>query len=237
MLKGTFCLLFCIATISVSAQEPTPENNTPAKTSNYESLQKQYYWFSPHVSAGVPNPMNNTAFKANFAGVYFANAGMDINIYKGLFVGVGYTNATLKITGLLGTQNFHYSPLMKMNNAGIRVGGKTFIGAKNRIVYSASVMLGQTWTHYTDLRCKDSTMAPPLTKYTTSFIQPEMELFFLIESNFAIGLTVSYSIYRKDFNPYEICLNEIKPVGPIGSGSTQVLNFGFCAYYNFLKKK
>jgi len=237
MLKKTLCLLFCIATISLSAQEPAPENNSTAKTSSYTSLEKEYYWFSPHVFVGVPNPMNNKAFKQNFAGVYLVSAGMDISIFKGVFAGVGYTNATLKITGLLGTQNFHYSPLMKIDNGGIRVGAKTFIGAKNRIIYSASVMFGQTWTHYTDLRCKDSTTTPALTKYTASFIEPEMNLYFLIESNFSIGLTVSYSIYRKDFDPYEICLNEIKPVGPIGSGSTQVLSFGFCAYYSFLKKK
>ena len=237
MLKKILYLLLFTSSITVFAQEPTTENTSSTKTPSYAPLQKDYYVFNPRVTVAVPNPMNNTAFKKNFAGVYEVNAGMDITVFKGLFVGAGYKNATLKITGLIGTQNFHYSPLMKINNAGIRVGGKTFIGAKNRIVYSASLMLGETWTQYRDLRCKDSTQAPALTKYTTSYIEPEMSLYFLIESNFSIGLTVSYAIYKKDFDPYEICLNEIKPVGTIGSGPTQILSFGFGVYYSFLKKK
>lgn len=237
MLKKIFCLFLYVQVISAVAQEPSPESTASSDKSSYEPLKKEQYWFSPHASVTVPNPMNNTAFKKNFAGVFQVNAGLDINIFKGVFVGAEYANATLKITGLIGTQNFHYSPLMKINNAGIRVGGKTFIGAKNRIIYSASVLVGQNWTHYTDLRCKDSTVAPPLTKYTTSFIQPEMSLYFLVESNFAIGATISYSIYRKHFDPYEICLNEIKPVGKVGAGTTQTLNFGFTVCYSFLKKK
>lgn len=237
MLNKILCFLFYLSTISVFAQEPAPENNASAKTASYDPLQKQYYWFSPYVTVTVPNPMNNTAFRKNFAGVYEVNAGMDINVFKGIFVGGGYKNATLKITGLIGTTNFHYNPLMKINDAGMRVGGKTFIGAKNRIVYSASVMFGETWTHYTDLRCKDSISKPPLTKYSTSYIEPEMSLYFIVESSFALGLTISYAVYRKDFDPVEICLNEIKPVGAVGSGPTQVLSFGFGVYYSFLKKK
>src|SRR4051812_1074931 len=210
MLKKILYLFIYLNAISSFAQEPpTTESNASPNTPSYEPLQKDHYWFNPHVSVGVPNPMNNRAFRKNFAGVYEINAGMDITVFKGVFVGFGYKNATLKVRGLLGTQNFHYEPLMKINNAGIRVGAKTFIGAKNRIIYSISFMLGETWTHYKDLRCKDSTMAPPLTKYSTSYIEPEMSLYFLVESNFAIGATVSYGVYRKDFDPYEICLNEI----------------------------
>jgi hypothetical protein len=227
-----------MSTVSSFAQEtPTPENNSTASTSTYEPLKKNYYWFTPHASVAIPNPMNNTAFKKNFVGVYEINAGLDINVFKGIFVGGAYKNATLKITGLIGSQNFHYTPLMKINNAGLRVGAKTFIGAKNRIIYSASIMMGQTWTQYTDLYCADSTKTP-VSKYNASYIEPEMSIYFLVESNFAIGATLSYSIYRKNFDPYEICLNDIKsPIGPVGGGSTQIFSFGFCFSYSFLKKK
>ncbi|HET6225073.1 MAG TPA: hypothetical protein VFF27_02265 [Bacteroidia bacterium] len=236
MLKRTFfVIVLSIYSICIFSQEtPSPEGSSTADA-NYEPLKKNYYWFNPYVSVCVPNPMNNKALKKNFAGVYEINAAIDIGIFKGIFVGAGYKNATLKVTGLVGAQNFHYNPLMKMDNAGIRVGFKTFIGAKNRIVYSASFTMGNSMIHFTKM--ENDSIKPAVTKYSTSYIEPEMGIYFLVESNFSVGVTMSYGLYHKQFDPYEIGLNQVKPIGTVGSGSTQILSFGFGVCYNFLKKK
>ena len=216
------------------AQEPVVDN-TPVREEG--PSKKEYFWFSPHASVTIPNPTGNKAFRKNFSGVYEINAGMDIMPFKGFIVGAVYKNATLKINGITGATYFHYTPLMKINNAGIRAGVRTYVGSKNRMIYAATITVGENWTKYKDIRCKDSTIAVPLTKYTTTYVQPEMSLYFLVESNFAIGATVSYGIYSKNFDPYEICLDSWKAVGTVGNGPTQFLSFGFGLYYSFYKKK
>lgn len=233
MIKQAFLVFLLLSAFPLVAQEPVDHSpladNGPAK--------KEYYWFNPHAAVTIPNPMANRAFRKNLAGVYEVSAGMDILLFKGIFAGAVYQNATLKITGITGATYFHYQPLMKINNAGIRVGGRSYVGDKNRMILTGALTLGESWTHYKDIRCKDSTIAVPLTRYSCPYVQPEIGIYFLVESNFAIGATVSYSFYNKKFDPYEICLDSWKAVGKAGSEGTQYLSFGFGFYYSFLKKK
>ncbi|HSH66714.1 MAG TPA: hypothetical protein VLB84_13195 [Bacteroidia bacterium] len=235
MLKYISIVFFLLNILPIRAQEPSTDN-TPVRSDDVPS-QKEYYWFTPHAAITVPNPTGNTAFRKNFAGVYEVSAGMDVMPFKGIFVGAVYKNATLKITGITGATYFHYSPIMKINNAGIRVGGKTFVGSRNRMTGQASVTFGQNWTMFKDIRCKDSTMAVPVPKYTCTYLEPEIALYFLLENNFAIGITVSYDIYTKNFNPYDICLESWKTIGSTGSGPTQYFSFGFGFSYSFYKRK
>lgn len=234
MIKQAFLVFLLLGAFPLVAQEPAVDNS-PARAEG--PVKKEYYWFNPHASVTIPNPTANRAFRKNLAGVYEVNAGIDILLFKGVFAGAIYQNSTLKITGITGATYFHYQPLMKINNAGLRIGGRTYIGEKNRVTYTASLTLGESWTHYKDIRCKDSTIAVPVTQYTCSYLQPEMGIYFLVESNFAIGATISYSVYNKRFDPYEICLDSWKAIGDVGNQNSQYLSFGFGFYYSFLKKK
>lgn len=233
MIKQAFLVFLLLGAFPLVAQEPA---DSPPKADS-GPVKKEYYWFNPHAAVTIPNPMANKEFRKHLAGVYEVSAGMDILLFKGIFAGAMYQNATLKITGITGATYFHYQPLMKINNAGIRVGGRKYIGEKNRMTFTGSLALGQSWTHYKDIRCKDSTIAVPMTHYACSYIQPEIGVYFLVESNFAIGATISYTSYSKKFDPYEICLESWKPVGNVGNETTQCLSFGFGFYYSFLKKK
>jgi hypothetical protein len=235
MLKQALIVLLLFGIIPAKAQEPAVDN-APVRADEGPS-RKEYFWFNPHAAVTVPNPTGNKAFRKNLAGVYELSGGLDILLFKGIFVGAVYKNASLKITGITGASYFHYQPVLKLNNAGIRVGGRTYVGSRNRMIYSLSLTLGESWARYKDMRCKDSTVAPALTHFTTSYVQPEMSIYFLLESNFAIGATLSYSVYNKQFDPYEICLDSWKAVGPLGSGPIQYLSFGFGFYYSFYKKK
>ena len=234
MIKQAFIVFLLLGALPLVAQEPV--DNSPPSADN-GPVKKEYYWFNPHASVTIPNPMANRGFRKNLAGVYELSAGMDILLFKGIFAGAVYQNATLKITGITGATYFHYQPLLKINNAGIKVGARTYLGEKNRMIFTGSLTVGESWGHYKDIRCKDSTIAVPMTRYTSPYVQPEIGIYFLVESNFAIGATISYTASRKIFNPYEICLDSWKPVGNVGSEGTQYLSFGFGFYYSFLKKK
>jgi hypothetical protein len=236
MYKQLLIVLLLFKVIPAFAQDPSTENASTS-TDNGPS-NKEFFWFSPRVSVTVPHPIANGAFKKNFAGVYELSASFDIMILKGAFIGAEYTYATLKVTGLTGVSNFNYNPLMHINNAGFRVGAQKYLGERNKVIFTAAMAAGMNWTNFEKLKCKDSTVAPMLSKYSTSYLKPEINIYFLVESNFAIGATLSYSIYRRKFDPAEICLNDWKAsVGTVNDKPTQYLAFGFGFYYSFYKKK
>lgn len=194
---------------------------------------KLYYLFSPRVSVTVPHPMSNRSFKKSFVGIYEVSAGLNTYLYKGVFLGVTYKNGLLKITE---NKIPDYNASLFINNAGLKLGADKYVGDKNRIIFSGSVSVGKNWSKYQGLVSKDSSKVSP-DSYSCIYVEPELNLFFLIESNFGIGATLSYSIFNTQFNPYELKLNDWTQFGTDNRGSTQYLSFGFGFYYSFLRKQ
>jgi hypothetical protein len=222
-------LCFCS---SLQAQEdgsttsPTPVSETPP-------LPKQYYLFSPRVAVTVPHPMGNNSFRKAFVGIYELSAGFNIMVHKGIFIGPSYKHGLLRITE---NKIADYNASMTVDNASVKVGGDMFIGDRNRTIFSASLGVGQSWTNYSGLKTKTPGKLIP-EGYITSFIEPELDLYFLVESNFGIGASVSYIIYNKNFDPVELSLNEYQNFDDNRPGLTQYLSFGFGFYYSLVKKK
>lgn len=154
-------------------------------------------------------------------------------IVKGLFIGVTYKNGLLKITE---NNVADYNARLNFNNAGIKVGGDAFVGERNRIIFSSAITVGNNWSHYSGQSAKN-----PAKTYTTSYscgyVEPEVNLFFLIEANFGIGATLSYSAFNKNFDPFEYTLNNYANFDYYKPGISSYISFGFGFYYSFLKKK
>jgi len=199
-----------------------------------KSYKKEYYFLSPRVSVTVPHPMGNKAFRKSFVGIYEISGGLNIMLYKGLFLGATYKNGLLKITE---NKIADYNASMAINNIGLKIGGDFFIGEQNKIIFSGSITGGQNYTKYSGLVCRKPTETPKIKAYTASYIEPELNLFFLVEQNFGIGLTVTYSIFNTEFNPYDLCLNDWASFDKENPGRTQYFSFGFGFYYSLIKKK
>jgi len=198
-------------------------------------LKKQYYVFSPRVSITVPHPTSNRPFKKSFVGIYEVSGGLNFMLYKGLFAGVTYKTGLLKVMENKIPDN---NTKMSINNVSVKVGGDRYVGDKNRMIFSAAVSAGKNWTDFSSLVCKDPANHPVMiSSYETTFIEPEINLFFLVETNFGIGVTLSYTTFNRIFDPYEICLDDWAQFDKNSTGSTQYFSFGFGFYYSFLKKK
>lgn len=221
-------LCFPFRLLSQEGESPAPpaSDETPA-------APKRYYVFSPRVSVTVPHPMANSSFKKSFVGIYEVSSGLNTYLIKGVFLGATYKNALLKITE---NKIADYNASMYINNFAGKLGADVYIGEKNKVIYSASVAVGQNWTRYSGLVAKDPNRVIP-DSYTCTYYEPEMNLFFLIESNFGIGVTVSYSIFSKNFDPYELALNDWTQFSRNTSGNTQYFSFGFGFYYSLWQKK
>ncbi len=233
MKKYILFFFFSLCSSIIFAQEEPDSNSQSKQEEEYPVVPKQYYVFSPRVSVTVPHPMGNSAFRKSFVGIYEASAGLNINIFKGFFIGVTYKNGLLKITE---NKIADFNASMNINNAGVKLGTDIFIGDRNRIIFSAAVTAGQNYTNYSGLVCKKPGDSPKLTTYSTSYLEPEVNMFFLVEPNFGIGATLSYSIFNKEFDPYELCLNDWTNFDKENPGKTRYLSFGFGFYYSFLKK-
>lgn len=231
--KSLFTFLFLVSGLLCLAQEETDAPVQSVQEEEYPVVPKQYYVFSPRVSVTVPHPMGNSAFRKSFVGIYEASVGLNINIFKGFFIGVTYKNGLLKITE---NKIADFNASMNINNAGVKLGTDIFIGDRNRIILSAAVTAGQNYTNYSGLVCKKPGDSPKLTAYSTSYLEPEVNMFFLVEPNFGIGATLGYSIFNKEFDPYELCLNDWTNFDKENPGRTRYLSFGFGFYYSFLKK-
>ena len=212
---------------TTTAQQSTTEEEAPPSP-------KQYYLLSPRVSVTVPHPMSNSAFKKCFVGIYEVSGGLNLYLHKGIFLGVTAKKGLLKITE---NKIADYNASMSINNIAGKLGGDLYIGDRNRVIYSVAVSAGKNWTKYTGLVAKDPNTKIALTQYNCSYVEPEMNIFFLIESNFGIGATVSYSIFSKNFDPYELSLNDWTAFGKDNTGTTQYLSFGFGFYYSLINKK
>lgn len=177
--------------------------------------------------------MKNSSFKKCFVGIYEISGGLNFYLYKGLFLGGTYKNALLKITE---NKINDYNASLNINNEGIKIGGDFYVDEKNKVIYSLALTAGMSQGKYSGIVAKDKTRVLPLT-YSCKYIEPEMNIFFLIESNFGIGATVSYSLFDHTFDPYALALNDWTQFPRKISGNTQYLSFGFGFYYSLLNKK
>ena len=229
---STLLLLFCLSLNAISQDDPLPV--PPPAAVDPTPAKKQYYLLSPRISVTVPHPMGNKSFKQSFVGIYEFSGGLNIMVYKGLFVGASAKNGLLKITE---NKIVDYNANMRINNVAGKVGFDTYVGEKNRTIFSMSLAYGQNWTEYSGIKYKNENNKPKLNGFTTPYFEPEMNLFFLIEANFGIGATLSYTVFDANFDPYDLVLNEYAKFDTENAVSTQFLSFGFGFYYSFVKKK
>lgn len=229
-----FFLLFWGGTIlSTFAQdEPTAPIVPTVPAGETPVAPRQYYWFSPRVSVTVPHPIRNSSYHKCFVGVYELNAGLNVAVYKGLFLGLHYKNGLQRITE---NKIADYNASMYVNSACFKLGTDVFIGDKNRVIYTVSLAGGQNWTNYTGLTSKvEGTHIP--TTYQCLYLEPEMDLYFLVESNFGIGATITYTMLDHSFDPYALHLNEYTQFPAVNSEKTHYLCFGFGFYYSLKRK-
>ena len=223
--------------IFLSAVSLAQDDNTIVPSSGGNDsppAKEQYYLLSPRVSVTVPHPMANRSFKKSFVGIYELTVGMNLYVYKGFFIGVSGKNGLLKITENRITD---YNASMGINNVAGKFGGDWHVGEKKNAIFSLAFSAGHNWSKYMGLMHKQNSPPPLYTKFETNYIEPEMNIFFLIESNFAIGATFSYTIFNTHFDPYDLDLNEYSKFSRNNAAATQFLSFGFGFYYSLLPKK
>jgi hypothetical protein len=220
-------------TISTSEVDTTMGDLEIVPIEEIPSRPGSLYLFSPRASFTVPNPMGNSAFKKTFVGIYEANIGFNLMIFKGLYAGVAFKNGLLKVTQKTIP---NYNAGMHMYNAAVKVGGDFYLNEKNTILVSAAMSAGQNVTKFSSLVSKTPGKQPDITGFKALYAEPELNIYLFTEANFGFGFTLSYTVLQRTFNPYELSLNDWTSYNKTNTGNTQYLSFGFGMYYGIVHK-
>lgn len=233
--KYLFLFILSLAALYSKAQDSIPSSDTAVIESLV--LPKANNLFSSRLSFTVPNPTANKAFVKSFVGIYQVNASMNMALYKGVFIGVAFSNALLQVDkNVIPNKTYAKQPFMNTYSASVKIGSDWYIGENNRIIFSADVSVGQSFVKYSAFVCKDPTKNIVTTDFKSPYGSAEVSMIFLVEPNWGIGPTISYSLINRSFDPYELCLEDWASYGTSKSGATQYLNFGFVCYFNFFRK-
>jgi hypothetical protein len=181
----------------------------------------------------IPHPVANGAFRRSFNGIYDATFSVNLELVKGLNVGLMYKNSGFqtpadKIAQLNTKQQY--------NVAGARLGYDYFMSKVS--VFSAAINVGQCYITSSDIiPLKTTHVIVPNSQGL--YMEPELSLSFYTDDNFAIGFNLSYEIIAVEFNPYDLGLDQhsITYSDSDLKGFTQNISIGFHFVYAFLKKK
>ena len=238
-MKNVFNYLFLTLTTITAFDAMSQDTIPPADTSVVESplIPKANNLFNARLSFSVPNPTGNKAFTKSFIGIYQMSGSMNMALYKGVFIGVAFSNTLLQVSkNVIPNKTYAKQPFMNAYSAAVKIGGDWYIGENNRIIFSADVSVGQSFVRYSAFACKDKSKDIAITTFKSPYGAVEMSMIFLVEPNWGIGPMLSYSLIKRSFNPYEVCLDDWSSYSKSNSGATQYLSFGFVCYYNFFKK-
>jgi hypothetical protein len=180
----------------------------------------------------IPLPISNSAFRRSFNGIYDATFSVNLELYKGLNIGVMYKNSGFetppdKIPQLNTKQQY--------NVGGGRLGYDYFITKIS--VFSAAINAGECYITSSDIIPLKSTSVQPNSQ--GFYMEPEVSISFYTEDNFAIGFNLSYEIIAVQFDPYKLALDQhgIAYTSSDLKGNTQNLSMGFHFVYAFWAKK
>lgn len=182
---------------------------------------------SIRASCAVPHPLGNGALRRSMTGIYYATFSATARPFSGLHVGAVYSNGLYKTAA---NKLSDVPTALQVNNVGARVGYDHYFSEIT--FFSASVNAGRSYGKFTGVRCKDPQEVD--TKYSAEYFEPELNLYFIVDPNFAIGVNLSSTFISHQFDPYAVCFNQYKGYSDRDlRGNTMSVNFGFGFYYGF----
>lgn len=178
-------------------------------------------------SCTVPHPLKNKAFKKSLTGIYNANLSLSLRTFSSFNIGFVYNNALYKTAANKIPQ---VNTAMQVNGAGIRLSYDRFLSDK--VFFAPAIVAGRQEGVFTGVICPIPISERP--RYSANYIEPELNLYFIVDPNFAIGINTSCMLNGHTFDPYAVCFNEYRgyEAGDL-KGNMVSLSFGFGFYFGF----
>jgi len=177
----------------------------------------------------VPQPTSNKAFKESFTGIMDLSGSLCLSI-RGFNFGGFYRYKQFQVQA---NKIANITTVQMVNGAGLRLGYDHWISDKS--IFSSSINIGYNWISYNRVSCQGHAPAP--FKETGISLEPNANIYFLIDDGFGIGLMASYHVLTYAFDPAPICLDQFHTYNDSDKqGLTQGFSFGFCVYYDLARE-
>ncbi len=191
--------------------------------------------FSVRGNIGIPNVASSSAFRNSFSGVIAGDASVNCKLFSDIFVGVGYSYTYYKSQSYFKDKNINTN--LQSQNGFIKIGYDKFFSDNGFVTFSING--GYNFNKYASIAYANDTLKGKYpTQFTSSFVEPMIGVYFVVDPNFAIGGHLSYnynfSLFNAKYPGFDKWLN-YDNISNKWNMSVVTLGFGF--YYGLTRKK
>jgi hypothetical protein len=185
-------------------------------------------------NAGIPKVTSSQAFRNSFSGVFVGDLNIDYKIFSNFFAGIGYSYTYYTPQKVFRDQAINTN--LQSHNGYLKLGVDHFFS--NNGFATISLNTGYNYNQYTSIVYKNDTLKGKFpTQFNSSFIEPMLGLYFIVDPNFAIGGHLSYNYNFSQFNPNYPSFNKWFDYGKVKNNwNMSSITFGFGFYYGLSKK-
>lgn len=191
--------------------------------------------FSVRGNIGIPKVTSSEAFRNSFSGVITTDGNIDCRVFGNMFVGVGYEYTYYK------TQKYFRDKFINTNLQSqygyIKFGYDHFF--RNDAFVTFSLNGGYNFNRYHSIPYKnDSLRGKYPTSFSSSFVEPMIGVYFIVDPNFAIGGHLSYNYNFSMFDPKYPNYDKWFNYGNVtNKWNMSMITLGFGFYYGLERKK
>ncbi len=190
--------------------------------------------FSIRVNCGIPNSVSSSAFRNTFSAVVTGEGTVNCRIFSNFFIGVGYSYTYYQAQKYF--RDLTVNTNMQSQNGYIKIGYDKFFSEKG--FTTVSLNAGYNYNEYKGIVYKaDSLIAKTPTQFTSSFVEPQFGVYFIVDPNVAIGGHIGYNYNFTQFKPNVGGMDKWLDYSRVSNKwnmSSIIIGFGF--YYGIGKK-
>lgn len=180
------------------------------------------------ASCTVPHPVANGAFKKSLTGIYDASFSASVRPFSTMHAGLVFKNGLMKTAA---NKIAEVNTALQLNSFGGRIGYDHYLS--ETVFFAPAINAGRTYGKFTGVVCLQPQDINK--RFSATYIEPELNMYFIVDPNFAIGVNLSAVYIDHTFDPYAVCFNQYKGYSPSElRGPSMLINLGFGFYYGIL---
>jgi hypothetical protein len=190
--------------------------------------------FAVRGNVSIPKVVSSQAFRNSFSGVMEGDMNVTCRLVSNFFVGVGYSYTYYKPQKAFRDQNINTN--MQSHNGYLKLGFDKFFSATGFATFSLNA--GYNYNQFQGIKYKSDTLIGKYpTNFNSSFVEPVIGLYFIVDPNFAIGGHLSYNYNFGQFNPSYPGMDKWFDYTKVKNNwSMSMITLGFGFYYGLTKK-
>lgn len=192
----------------------------------------------PRVSVrgnvGIPKVTSSEALRNSFSGILSTDGSFNYRLFSNFFVGLGYEYTYYKTQKYFRDKNIYTS--MQAHAGYIKLGYDHFFSETGFVTFSLNTGVGEN-SYQRIIYRSDSLINKYPRRFSNTFVEPIIGLYFLVEPNFAIGGHLSYNYSFSKFDPRYPGMDKWFDYDKVSNKNTiGMITFGFGFYYGFKRK-